>query len=131
MYKSEFVSNVVVIAFNNMIPLVIELDNKTPHWKIPGGRKEPGETPEITAVRELKEETGIIIKENDLKLVQKINLRGHDRYLYQVEIPSFADLKQRGDEGEVVKVFTIREIQIMNNLLPPHRRLLVDMSLLT
>lgn len=131
MYKSEFVSNVVVIAFNNRIPLVIEPANKTPRWKIPGGRKEAGETPEQTAIRELEEETGLIIKENDLRLVKMINLRGHDRYLYQVEIPSFADLKEMGDEGEEVKVFSISEIQIMDDLLPKHRELLVDMNLIT
>jgi 8-oxo-dGTP pyrophosphatase MutT (NUDIX family) len=114
-----------------MIPLVMEMTHRTPRWKIPGGRMEFGETPEITAVRELEEETGINVGINDLKLVQRLNLSGHDRYLYQVEILSFADLRERGTEGEIVRIFTIKEIQIMDDLLIQHRKLLIDMGLIT
>ncbi len=131
MYKSKFVSNVVVIAFNCMIPLIIEPGHVTPQWKIPGGTKKFGETPAQTAIRELEEETGLIVAINDLKLVQRLNLRGHDRYLYKVEILSFADLKEMGTEREIVRIFTIKEIQIMDDLLIQHRKLLIDMGLIT
>ena len=35
-------------------------------WEFPGGQIEPGETPERALIREMKEEVGIVLKEEDL-----------------------------------------------------------------
>ena len=37
-------------------------------WGITGGRLDAGETPESCAVREIKEETGLLLDKSDLKL---------------------------------------------------------------
>lgn len=43
------------------------------HWCFPGGRIDPGESPESAAVRELKEETSLKAKEGDLVYFYTLN----------------------------------------------------------
>ena len=40
-----------------------EPNKKAGYYEIPGGKIEDGELPEETAIREMKEETGMIVKE--------------------------------------------------------------------
>lgn len=63
-------------------------------YAFPGGRAEPGETPDQTALRELKEETGIIA--------------------HSPELFATFDLKQHAPDGRVtshffLSVFTVKE----------------------
>ena len=55
------------LVFNNKNELLLNLRNDTNTWGIPGGSKELNETLEECAIRELKEETNIIV--NDLELI--------------------------------------------------------------
>jgi 8-oxo-dGTP diphosphatase len=44
---------------------VLLLHRNTPHlvqWELPGGKLEPGETPEQTAIREAREEIGVTVR---------------------------------------------------------------------
>lgn len=59
-------------------------------WSFPGGGVGAGETYEEAAVRELKEETGIVVTSGQLKQVGFIRGWGHDEPLFTVEIPSDA-----------------------------------------
>lgn len=58
-------ASVVVIRDNQRILLVRRCD--VPVWVLPGGGIDPGETPEVAAVREAKEETGL-----EVSLVRKV-----------------------------------------------------------
>ena len=44
---------------NRILYLIVSSSNST-HWVLPKGHIEPGESPETTALRELKEEAGVI-----------------------------------------------------------------------
>ena len=54
-----------------------EGNKKAGYYEIPGGKIEEGETPEQTAIREMKEETGLIIK--NLKNKGKMIIEYPDR----------------------------------------------------
>lgn len=56
---------------------------ETSHWDIPKGQGEPGETPAITALRELVEETGIALDAHRLKdLGRFVYRRDKDLHLF-------------------------------------------------
>lgn len=55
----------------------------TTHWDIPKGHGEPGETPEVTALREMVEETGIALHADRLKdLGRFVYQRSKDLHLF-------------------------------------------------
>ena len=85
------------------------------YWALPGGRSEPGETVEQTAVREVKEETGL-----DVMLVRKIGeyheqgIQGGVEYDYYpacflVKVVGGEMRKQLGEIQEV-QLFGLDEI---------------------
>lgn len=53
-------------------------------WGVPAGKNEPGETKEQTAVRELYEETGILIDETDLIFIKTLYVKGTVDFLFHM-----------------------------------------------
>src|SRR5262249_3237038 len=52
----------------------------TTYWLLPGGRMEPGETPKATVAREMREETNMIVRVEQLLFDVAAELRfGHGR----------------------------------------------------
>jgi len=49
--------------------ILLQSKTEEPGWFIPGGAVEPGEHPELALVREVEEETGLIVKPVDVALV--------------------------------------------------------------
>ena len=62
--------------------LLLELRSDVRMWGITGGRLDPGETPELCAVREIKEETGLLLDPLELKLFS-IYAEPHDGRILQ------------------------------------------------
>lgn len=89
------------------------------------GHVEIGDSYEEAAVREVEEETGVKIKESDLRLIGKIRRDSEDKrtetnnsifekmfiFTYKGDI---SDLKIEKDEGIGFEVFTIKQLLNMN-----------------
>lgn len=56
-HGSPLAASFVVVERAGSVLLVF--DNWRKHWELPGGGREPGESPRTAAVRELREETGL------------------------------------------------------------------------
>ena len=52
----------VIIIDNNAVLLIKRVKNDSTYYVFPGGKAEPGETPEKTAIREAYEELGVQVE---------------------------------------------------------------------
>ena len=79
-------------------------------WNIPGGRVDPGETLEQTAIRETKEETGLKVKINNPLIVMMDEDDLHLLHSFQAEI---VEGELNFPQGEILdaKWFSYDEIQ--------------------
>jgi len=116
----------VVVAIETPAGLLLIRDHKKPapvYWKIPGGRSEPGESPETTAVREIQEEVGMTINPADLKLIIKEDRGTHCFVAFQMRINYQPKRQKKSADQEEVRAFEITAIHKMSDFLPNHRRL--------
>ena len=112
----------IMVVAPERIPLIRDPKKPAPvYWKIPGGRSEGEETAEEVALRELEEEIGISMDE--LRLVYQENRGNHVFSLFRLDLPRLPQLKEHGDEGEEIKIFTPQEILLRGDFFPPHLKI--------
>ncbi len=77
-------SSANVLVENTSGELLVLKANYKPYWSLPGGWIDKNETPRQAAVRELLEETGIVVSEDELELryvIDRISPRANS-YLF-------------------------------------------------
>ena len=99
-----------------------ETPGRRAYWKLPGGKSNPGETPQQVAVRGVEEETGVRLAAGDLRQMYAEAKQGHALYFFRVELSYIPELKAAGDEGEKIRIFSPLEILAMSDFFFGHRR---------
>jgi len=87
-------------------------------WELPGGKVEPGETPEQCLIRELQEEIGI---ETDIPCLAPLTFASHSYDDFHLLMPLFVCRRFRGiaqpKEGQALK--WVRPKQMRDYPMPP------------
>ncbi|MDD3187544.1 MAG: NUDIX domain-containing protein [Bacilli bacterium] len=68
-----FQNGSAIIVVNEKGDILLQHRTDRDLWCVPGGLQELGETFEEVAIRELKEETGLIVNEEDLILIKAVS----------------------------------------------------------
>jgi 8-oxo-dGTP diphosphatase len=100
---------------------------KRTQWEIPGGEIDPGETPEQTAVRELKEELGIVVE-----LVRHIGTKlfeedgkHHEYHWFEAKIVKGKPHLTEPEEYDDLRHFALDEMHKIRDLISANTKNLV------
>lgn len=127
--NSEHAVAVLIISPEGT-PLVRDPKKPVPrYWKLPGGRSEGNETPEECAVREIDQELGIELNQDDLEVIEQQDRANHTLTFFRIKLSSLVGLKKVGDEQEEIKVFILSEAAKLPDLFPNHARIVQVESL--
>jgi 8-oxo-dGTP diphosphatase len=95
----------VLIADERGRVLLIHEDYGRHRWGLPGGRHEPGESIEETAIREAKEETNLDVKLGELiGEYMIVSASGHELLDVSVFIATIVGGEPEPNDGEIAEV---------------------------
>jgi 8-oxo-dGTP diphosphatase len=118
--KIVLVSAVALIDVDGRVLLAQRPEGKSMAglWEFPGGKVEPGETPEAALIRELREELGI---ETWQSCLAPLTFASHGYESFHLLMPLFACRKWEGNvrpaEGQALKWVRVNELR--NHPMPP------------
>lgn len=130
--KNEDLGAVVTVAIDGStgrFALVLDRAKPEPHyWKFPGGKIEREDidpkhplddelTADNAAKRETEEETGVNVQ--IVQRLEPVHKKTHSLYP-RIGLGNFEELAATGDEGEIVKAFSLEQIQALTNFMPAH-----------
>ena len=114
------VAAVALVDAHNRVLIAQRPNGKTMagSWEFPGGKVEPGETPEAALVRELKEELGI---EVCLECLAPFNFASHAYEKFHLLMPLYLCRTWEGEisprEGQQIK--WVRALDLSGYPMPP------------
>ena len=118
--KTVLVSAVALIDIDGRVLLAQRPEGKSlaGMWEFPGGKVEPGETPEVALIRELHEELGI---ETWQSCLEPLTFASHSYEGFHLLMPLFACRKwegvPQGREGQALK--WVRPLDMRDYPMPP------------
>ena len=118
--KTVLVSAVALIDVDGRILLTQRPEGKSMAglWEFPGGKVEPGETPEVALIRELQEELGI---NTWASCLAPLTFASHSYADFHLLMPLFACRKWegivQGREGQALK--WVRAADLRSYPMPP------------
>lgn len=96
-----------------------------PFWDLPGGTVEVGEKNNHCAIREVLEETGLVIEINCLVGIYEQKKRNDIQYIFSAMVCG-GELISDGPETKEIKYFPINKLPI--NLIPLRKKQIHDFS---
>lgn len=99
-------------------------------WSIPWGIIEPDEPPEVAAVRETREESGVVAEVEGLLGIQNLNQPGWIAIIFLCRHTGGIPVPDGGIETDQAAYFTLEEMVALDELLEPWCEWLVRRVLL-